>query len=61
MTFDAKNTNKTDPTTGDVEARRRRWYHLRPEPRCRADLMGYNYTWWTVIGATIVVFIAIFV
>jgi len=27
----------------------RRWYHLRPEPRRRADLIGFNYTWWLVI------------
>ncbi len=27
----------------------RRWYHLRPEPRGRADFVGFNYTWWLVI------------
>jgi hypothetical protein len=26
----------------------RRWYHLRPEPRRRADLIGFNYTWWLI-------------
>jgi hypothetical protein len=26
----------------------RRWYHLRPEPRRRADLMGFNSTFWMV-------------
>lgn len=29
----------------------RRWYHLRPEPRRRADVLGFNYTWWLVIWA----------
>jgi hypothetical protein len=27
----------------------RRWYHLRPEPRRRADMFGFNYTWWLVM------------
>jgi len=26
----------------------RRWYHLRPEPRRRYDLVGFNYTWWLI-------------
>ncbi len=32
-----------------TDERGRRWYHLRPEPRRRADLIGFNYTWWLVI------------
>jgi hypothetical protein len=35
----------------EIEAtddRGRRWYHLRPEPRGRADLIGFNYTWWLI-------------
>ncbi len=35
----------------EIEAtddRGRRWYHLRPEPRSRADLIGFNRTWWGV-------------
>lgn len=32
-----------------TDERSRRWYHLRPEPRRRADLVGFNYTWWAVI------------
>jgi hypothetical protein len=24
----------------------RRWYHLRPDPRGRVDMFGFNYTWW---------------
>ncbi len=23
-----------------------RWYRLRPDPRRRADLIGFNYIWW---------------
>jgi hypothetical protein len=26
----------------------RRWYHLRPQPRRRYDLIGFNYTWWLI-------------
>ncbi len=26
-----------------------RWYHLRPHPRGNADVMGFNWTWWTVL------------
>ncbi len=26
----------------------RRWYHLRPTPRRRYDLVGFNYTWWLI-------------
>jgi hypothetical protein len=29
--------------------RGRRWYQLRPEPRRRTDLMGFNSTWWMVV------------
>jgi hypothetical protein len=31
-----------------TDERGRRWYHLRPEPRRRADLIGFNYTWWLI-------------
>jgi hypothetical protein len=31
-----------------IDDRGRRWYHLRPERPGRADLMGFNYTWWLV-------------
>lgn len=27
----------------------RRWYHLRPKPRRRSDLMGFNSTYWMVL------------
>ena len=32
-----------------TDERGRRWYQLRPEPRRRADLIGFNYTWWLII------------
>ena len=38
--------------TGD---RGRRWYHLRPEPRRRSDLMGFNSTWWMVVAWALVI------
>jgi hypothetical protein len=38
-----------------VDDRGRRWYHLRPEPRGRADLMGFNYTWWAVLWIVVIV------
>jgi hypothetical protein len=31
-----------------TDDRGRRWYHLRPEPRGRLDLVGFNYTWWLI-------------
>jgi hypothetical protein len=36
----------------EIEARDdrgRRWYHPRPQPRRRRDLMGFNSTWWMVL------------
>jgi hypothetical protein len=33
-----------------IDDRGRRWYQLRPAPRRRADLMGINHTWWTVLA-----------
>jgi hypothetical protein len=38
-----------------IDDRGRRWYHLRPEPRSRADVMGFNYTWWTVLWILVIV------
>jgi hypothetical protein len=36
---------------------RRRWYHLRPEPRRRSDLMGFNSTWWMALVWVIVILV----
>jgi hypothetical protein len=38
-----------------IDDRGRRWYHLRPEPRGRTDVMGFNYTWWTVLWIVVIV------
>ncbi len=32
-----------------TDERGRRWYHVRPEPRYRADVFGFNWTWWIVL------------
>ena len=37
----------------------RRWYHLRPVPRRRADLMGFNSTLWMVVVWLIVIVLAV--
>jgi len=29
--------------------RGRRWFHPRPQPRRRRDLMGFNSTWWVLL------------
>jgi hypothetical protein len=36
----------------------RHWYQLRPEPRGRADVMGFNHTWW--LALILIAFIALF-
>jgi len=36
--------------------RGRRWYHPRPQPRCRADVMGFNYTLW-LLCLVLVIFV----
>jgi hypothetical protein len=37
----------------------RRWHHLRPKPRRRTDLWGFNSTWWMVLGWPLVIAFAI--
>jgi hypothetical protein len=47
---------------GRIEAtddRGRRWYHLRPKPRRRADLMGFNSTLWMVVVWLLVIVVAV--
>jgi hypothetical protein len=34
--------------------RARRWYHVRPDPRRRTDLMGIGVTWWLTLLIVIV-------
>jgi hypothetical protein len=54
----------TDPPDDDEidapDTRARRWYHLRPQPRRRADLMGINSTWWMAVGWLAVILLIVF-
>jgi hypothetical protein len=43
-----------------TDDRRRRWSHLRPKPRRRADLMGFNSKLWMVVVWLIVIVVAVF-
>jgi hypothetical protein len=52
-----------DPPAGERRTaastdRGRRWYHPRPQPRCRADVMGFNYTCWLFCILLVVLFLA---
>jgi hypothetical protein len=38
----------------------RRWYHLRPRPRRRADLMGFSSTLWMALGWFLVILLVVF-
>ena len=37
----------------------RRWYHLRPEPRRRTDLMGINSSFWMVLAWALVILLIV--
>ena len=46
----------------DIEAiddRERRWYQLRPKPRRRTDLWGFNSTWWMALGWPLLIVFAV--
>jgi hypothetical protein len=43
-----------------VRDRRRRWHQLRPQPRRRTDLMGFNSTVWMALGWIIVILLLVF-
>jgi hypothetical protein len=43
-----------------AQDRGRRWYHLWPEPRRRADLMGFNSTFWMVLAWIAVIVLLIY-
>jgi hypothetical protein len=45
--------------TQEAGDRGRRWYHLRPEPRRRGDLMGFNSTWWMVLAWIVVIILIV--
>jgi hypothetical protein len=40
-----------------VDDQGRRWYHPRPEPRTRADMLGFNYTWWLILLFVVFAFV----
>ena len=44
---------------GPEEDRGRRWYHLRPKPRRRTDLWGFNSAWWMALGWPLLIVLAI--
>jgi hypothetical protein len=43
-----------------TDDRGRRWYHVRPRPRRRTDLVGFNSTLWMVLGWLIVIVLVVF-
>jgi hypothetical protein len=45
---------------GGTDRRGRRWYHLRPHPRRRTDLMGFGSTWWMAVGWLILILLVVF-
>jgi hypothetical protein len=45
--------------TDATDDRQRRWYHLRPKPRRRTDLWGFNSTWWMVLGLPLLIFFGV--
>ena len=42
-----------------IDGRGRRWYRLRPKPRRRTDLFGFNSTWWMALGWVIVLLLVV--
>jgi hypothetical protein len=38
----------------------RRWHDVRPKPRRRADLMGFNSTLWMALGWVILFLVLLF-
>jgi hypothetical protein len=53
---------RVDPGEDDeaTDDRGRRWYHLRPKPRRRDDLMGFNSMLWMVVVWLLVVVVVVF-
>ena len=42
-----------------TDVRGRRWYQLRPKPRRRTDMWGFNSTWWMALGWAILIVLAV--
>ena len=43
-----------------IDDRGRRWQQVRPQPRRRTDLMGFNSTLWMALGWLIVILLLVF-
>jgi hypothetical protein len=43
-----------------IDDRGRRWHQVRPQPRRRTDLMGFNSTLWMALGWLIVILLLVF-
>jgi hypothetical protein len=43
-----------------IDDRGRRWHQVRPQPRCRSDLMGFNSTLWMALGWLVVILLLVF-
>jgi hypothetical protein len=43
-----------------IDDRGRRWHQVRPRPRRRTDLMGFNSTLWMALGWLIVILLLVF-
>ena len=56
--------HNTDPhredDNGGTDRRGPRWYHLRPDPRRRTDLLGFNSKWWMALGWLILILLVVF-
>ena len=55
--------SRTGGPTREVDATEdggRRWYHARPTPPRRTDLMGINAKWWMALGWLIVIAVLVF-
>ena len=51
---------RNEDENGGTDGRGRRWYHFRPEPPRRTDLMGVNSTWWMALGWLILIGLIVF-
>jgi len=43
-----------------IDDRGRRWHQVRPQPRRRSDLMGFNSAWWMALGWLVVILLLVF-
>lgn len=55
-TSQGQQRRSSEPTASHTPSNRR-WYHFRPAPRGRADVMGVNRVWWTVLWIVLIVLI----